>query len=353
MSSTSTLTAATPQPRTLLAPSHSSTSIPLPTSPQSPKSPSHHPRRPSISNTMHWLSRNATPGPSNQSYSPSKPVKISEPKRVRTIDAISAPRNGVLGAGATVVRTPDEALRETGVRLSPELAEKPPSVSRLSVDQTEQKKKRPSTPLLTKPARQSDVPSTLMNEPISPPTSPPLPPIPLTSDVEDDLVVSETESPATASKPPPRPTRAAPQAPSTSSRRSSMKGRRTSTSPSEEAPVVPPLPAHIVVSTQPPPFHALLVAEPPAVTMDPSKIIVTLETCTQSYKTTLSTIYSRPSHLSTYFSTLFDQADKHSTASLYSSESDDLAMYNRHLTSQGLLPPSMNVHVFLDRPSTP
>ncbi|KDR83686.1 hypothetical protein GALMADRAFT_262056 [Galerina marginata CBS 339.88] len=348
----STITSTAMPPRSLPRPSHT----PSPSSSQStvllPSSPSnstHNPRRPSVSNTMHWLSRTTTQSSFTQPpHSPSKPVKISEPKRARTIDSISAPRNGTLGAGAIVVRTPDEALRETGVRLSPEVLEKETSRSQSRTSLDKKERKRPSTPT----ARKSD---TTMTEPISPPTSPPLPPLPLPDADDTETLVDDGEGAGT--KTPPRPNRAPPPPPlaqtlSRESRRSSLKGRSISTA--EGAPTVPPLPPHVVASTQPAPFQALLVSEPPSVITDPSKVIVTLETCTVTYKTTLSTIHSRPSHLSNYLSSLFSQSDARSTASSrYSTESDDLAMYNRHLISQGLLPPSINIHLFLDRSSSP
>lgn len=284
---------------------------------------------------MHWLSRN----PSQSPYTPSKAVKIPEPKRVRTIDILTPPRSGTLGTGAIVVRTPEEALRETGVRLSPENGNVRTSAT------ADKKEKKHSLQSLD------------VTKPISPPTSPPLPPLPLPETDEDTLF--EPESPG--SKTPPRPVRAPPP-PSISqisqthppSRRSSMKSHSRAISTADDAPTVPPLPAHIVASSQPPPFHAILVSDPPSMIMDASKIIVTLETCTATYRTTLSTINSRPSHLSKFLSSILTLSDhKSARSSVYSTESDDLAMYRRHLTSQGLLPHSSNIHLFLDRPSTP
>ncbi|KIM46129.1 hypothetical protein M413DRAFT_16870 [Hebeloma cylindrosporum] len=263
---------------------------------------------PPSSATMPWLSRNSSQSP----YTPSKAVKIPEPKRVRTIDILTPPRSGTLGTGAVVVRTPEEALRETGVRLSPEKGK----VRTSATADKKEKKISSSTP------RQSlDASAT---EPISPPTSPPLPPLPLPE-------TDETNP---------------------SSRRSSMKSHSRSISTADDAPTVPPLPAHIVASSQPPPFHGILVSEPPSMIMDASKIIVTLETCTATYRTTLSTINSRPSQLSKFLSSVVTQSGS-ARSSVYSTESDDLAMYRRHLTSQGLLPHSSNIHLFLDRPSAP
>jgi len=296
--------------------------------PISPPPPS---RRPSKSTTMPWLSP----------YTPSKAVKIPEPKRVRTIDILTPPRSGTLGTGAIVVRTPEEALRETGVRLSPEYG-------KIRTSATAEKKEERNS---SSAPRQSSV-----IEPISP-TSPPLPPLPLPETDEDTLF--EPESPA--SKTPPRPVRAPPPPPISQisqihspSRRSSMKSHSRAISTADDAPTVPPLPAHIVASSQPPPFHAILVSELPSMIMDTSKMIVTLETCTATYRTTLSTINSRPSQLSKFLSSVLTLSDHRSArSSAYSTESDDLAMYRRHLTSQGLLPHSSNIHLFLDRPSAP
>lgn len=291
---------------------------------------------PPSSATMPWLSRNSSQSP----YTPSKAVKIPEPKRVRTIDILTPPRSGTLGTGAIVVRTPEEALRETGVRLSPEKGK----VRTSATADKKEKKISSSTP------RQSlDASAT---EPISPPTSPPLPPLPLPE--TDEVTLFEPESSGT--KTPPRPLRTPPPPPTSqtnpSSRRSSMKSHSRSISTADDAPTVPPLPAHIVASSQPPPFHAILVSEPPSMIMDASKIIVTLETCTATYRTTLSTINSRPSQLSKFLSSVVTQSGS-ARSSVYSTESDDLAMYRRHLTSQGLLPHSSNIHLFLDRPSAP
>lgn len=301
------------------------------------------PSPPSPTTTMHWLSRNASQSP----YSPSKAVKVPEPKRVRTIDILTPPRSGTLGTGAIVVRTPEEALRETGVRLSPENG-------KVRTSATADKKEKKNS--LSTPRQSLDASVT---EPISPPTSPPLPPLPLPPAETDEDTLFEPESPG--SKTPPRPVRAPPPPPISQislshppSRRSSMKSHSRAISTAEDAPTVPPLPAHIVASSQPPPFHAILVSEPPSMIMDASKIIVTLETCTTTYRTTLSTINSRPSQLSRFLSSILILSDQKSArSSVYSTESDDLAMYRRHLTSQGLLPHSSNIHLFLDRPSTP
>jgi len=204
-----------------------------------------------------------------------------------------------------------------------------------------------STPTLAEP----ESPRMAQTLPLSPPTSPPLPPLPLVDAEEEAAVSEEPDSPTSSSKPP-RPSRAPPSPPS---RRSSLKSR-TRISTLEDAPSVPPLPPHVVASTQPPPFHALLISEPSLMITDPCKIMVTLETCTTTHRTTLATIQSRPSHLSNYLSSLLcssHASDTRSVSSIYSNETDDLAIYTRHLTSQGLVPHCGNIHLFLDRPSSP
>ncbi|KAJ3513278.1 hypothetical protein NLJ89_g3037 [Agrocybe chaxingu] len=144
------------QPR----PASQSTIVPL----TSPPSSSHTSRRPSVSSTMHWLSRSSTQAPST-AYAPTKPIKVSEPKPVRKIDSLTPPqRSGTLGEGATIVRTPDEALRETGVRLTLDKDKSAPTTSRSSVDKKERS---------TKPPKLRPVSPATHEEPISPPTSPP------------------------------------------------------------------------------------------------------------------------------------------------------------------------------------
>lgn len=289
---------------------------------------------------MHWLSRTNSPPASAPAPAPSRPIRPSEPKRARTID-VGSPRGGTLGAGATVVRTPDEALRETGVRLAPEAG------ATIKAKHAGKKEKRISHHSSVDTAGPVDSPPT--------PTSPPLPPLPPLPalDSEEEETLADPESPGRRS--PPRPSRPPPPAPAliprSPSLRSSLKVKTMSTL--DDAPTVPPLPAHVAAFNQPPPFSAILLSDPPAMAMDPAKTIVTLETCTQMFKTTLETIKSRPSHLAHFLVSLFFRPHHESMASVYSAESDDLSTYRRHLTSQGLLPHTANIHVFLDRASAP
>ncbi|TFK23256.1 hypothetical protein FA15DRAFT_757368 [Coprinopsis marcescibilis] len=339
-----------------------SSPLDIPVAPTSPYySPSSTPppgaRRPSISTTMHWLSRsaNSTQG-SSSPYAPSKPVKISEPKLVRGIDALTHPRNGALGTGATVVRTPDDALREVGVRLTYDLksndtpkAHKPRKEKKASISKT-----------ITIPPSHLDY-STM--------SSPPLPPLPIPeSDEENELSKSyesstlRSRSPTkrsrdTANVTPPTakltvaPTPTPIPIPRSPSLRPSLKIR--STISSDEA--VPPLPSAVPPSPCPP-FKPMLMSEPPSFPTSNDNVIITIETCTATYKTSLETIRSRPSNLSSYIDSVLSkpQRSNSSTSSVYSNDEDHLATYRQHLISQGLVPhPYRNIHIFLDRPSAP
>ncbi|KAG6902237.1 hypothetical protein C0995_002869 [Termitomyces sp. Mi166 len=296
------------------------------TSPRSspPPTPSHG-KRPSISNTMHWLSRNSSQS-SSSPYTPAKPTRISEPKLIRSTELSSQSRSGTLGSGATVVRTPDEALRESGVRLTFET--KP---------DTEQKMRNSVTSQAAMASASLPSPPTSASE-LSP-MSPPLP----------KLEVEETESLEPEAPKPPRPARAPPSVPS-ASLRSSLKPRPLQHV--EDVTTVPPLPAYLSTVPAPPPFRPILVSEVPTGAVDHSKIIVTIETSTASHKATLETLKSRPSHLSEYLQSLLP-SERSSIASSIYSQNDDMSAYRHHLTSQGFLPQSFSVHLFMDRPSTP
>ncbi|KAJ7498864.1 hypothetical protein FB451DRAFT_1117609 [Mycena latifolia] len=298
--------------------------------PSSPHSPTtSRGRRPSISNPMHWLSRSST----QSSVASTKPTRISEPKLIRGIEILSS-RAGVLGSGATVVRTPDEALRDTRVRLNPESGDE-------HGQEIEYHHSPPSSNASSSSEEEDEIPS--------PPDSPPLPPVP--SDTEEKSTFHFDPAPQPFSIPP-RPNRAVPTAPSLALR-PSLKARRTESVSASS--VVPALPANVSPTPVPPPFNPILVSDAPSSTADRSRIIVSLETCTSTYKTTLDTLSSRPSFLSSYIASLFGRRRSDSVASsVYSTASDDMSTYRRHLTSQGLLPQSSSsVHIFLDRPSDP
>ncbi|TCD69664.1 hypothetical protein EIP91_006681 [Steccherinum ochraceum] len=287
--------------------------------------------------TRGWLNRSSSSSSgSSIPYAPSKPTRISEPK----LDAGN--RSGILGAGATVVRTPQDALAGTSAASA-----------------------------IKSPYNAEGV----MTERGSPgraisPNSPPLPPIP---DFDDDELDSELlevqeevqeDTRSVRSTTPSRPTRAIPPAPlqeelcepSPMVRRPSLK----SISPLESGyfPPVPSLPANLAPSPSQVPFEAILISPPPTTSVDPSKVIVSLETSTQTYRTTLSTLTSRPSLLGSYLKSFFPAKDEdEDEMSVYSTQSDENtsfhSIFHQHLTSSGLSVTSTNMHVFLDRPSAP
>ncbi|KAJ7068326.1 hypothetical protein C8F01DRAFT_1050383 [Mycena amicta] len=273
-----------------------------------PPSPSTSRRRPSISNPMGWLTRTST-------QSTVAPVKtISEPKLI--LHDLMSPRAGILGSGATVVRTPEEALavRDTKALTGEfdfeehgqDIEYTPPSGESSSEEEDE-------------------IPSPLEAG------SPALPPLPAAH--KDDSLEPTTPQPFTF---PNRPSRIAPLVHALKPRRESVES-------------VPSIPAVA-------PFKAILMSDPPAPSADRTKLVVTLETCTASYRTTFDTLASRPSHLARYLSSQFGRPRSDSNASsVYSTASaDDMSVYRRHLVSQGLIPQtSTSVHIFLDRPSEP
>ncbi|KAI0938091.1 hypothetical protein AcW1_004823 [Taiwanofungus camphoratus] len=305
--------------------------------PVSPPMTPPRPRRPSISSPITWLTRTSTSSSGHSApYAPSKPVRISEPKFANAFDALTQPRGGALGSGATVVRTPQEAL--AGPRcLSPFGTDR----EGIPVDVAEEEEDEDDLP-----------------EHTSRPESPPLPPIP---------DVSESAENHERPQVPPRPTRLLPAAPeptvseptasSSSTLRPSLKTRSPPTS--DYFPPVPALPANLSCSPPQSPFEPILISSPPAGGVDPSRIIVSLETSTVTHKTALQTLLSRPSFLATYLNGLrFSRGRDTDADSLRSDTSDADSSFNsifrHHLASSGLLSQtSTSIHIFLDRPSAP
>ncbi|KAJ7591043.1 hypothetical protein C8J56DRAFT_551039 [Mycena floridula] len=236
---------------------------------------------------------------SSQSKPAPQPIRISEPL------ASTIGRSGALGSGATVVQTPEEALEGSGVRMDSR------GLARRSSE-------RKSYELSLPEPEEASL------------RSPPLPPLPQ-SEVDSDEEEPELYDP------------------------------RTKPGSEFRFPQVPALP-HLTIPS-PPAFKPLLLSDLPSFLVDRSKVIVTLETCTATFRTTLETLTSRPSYLASYMESLFPRARSDSTASsVYSTaDSDDISTFRRHLASEGLLAtkPSQvarspcSVHIFLDRSSSP
>ncbi|TFY68697.1 hypothetical protein EVJ58_g857 [Rhodofomes roseus] len=330
-------------------------SKPIPIDEYRPASPPMTPPRQrggSISSPRNWLTRTSTNSSTHSvPYAPSKPVRISEPRFLKGFDAFATHRSGTLGTGATIVKTPQEAL--TGSRCFS------PFRTELESDEDE----------VPDDAQSGDG----VQDPPLRPESPPLPPIPAESPIATEPPRSHT---------PPRPTRPVPECPpispsvsesSTTSTyapspespatltasplRPSLKTR--SPQPSEYCPPVPALPTNLSCSPPQAPFDALLLSPPLTGHVDPSKVIVSLETSTMTHRTTLSTLMSRPSFLSTFLKDLLPARRRDSDAtSVYSevSEADSSfnSIFHQHLASSGLLSQAATtMHVFLDRPSAP
>ncbi|KAI0081756.1 hypothetical protein K474DRAFT_1688477 [Panus rudis PR-1116 ss-1] len=313
-------------------------------SPRAKSPPTSPPRSKAVLSTSmarNWLSRaSSSSSTSSAPYAPSRPVRISEPQLGAAFDAFARQRGGVLGAGAVVVRTPQEALAGSNV----------------SVYESEPSKS---------PEPQQALSRDLQERPMSP-MSPPLPPIPDCDDVDeletgDAIKEEEEELEEAGDNTPSRPDTPLQQLQSelpAAHLADNIRPALKNFSPpiSDYFPPVPPLPSN--VSTSPPqmPFEAILLSPVPTGAIDPSKIIVTLETCTMTYRTTLQTLTSRPSFLATYLKSLLPSGEQDDDRVSVNSDADSTfnSIFHHHLASSGLLAPtSTNLHVFLDRPSAP
>ncbi|EKM59237.1 uncharacterized protein PHACADRAFT_249537 [Phanerochaete carnosa HHB-10118-sp] len=246
-----------------------------------------------------------------------------------------AQRSGTLGAGATVVRTPQEALAGPRLAEDAEDREDESDIEALEDD--------------------GDDASTYSH---SMPNSPPLPPIP-----DDGESESDSPTPSTTSIPS-RPTRPVPPPPvsdvdSVTSISSTPSLRRPALKVLDSFPPVPALPANLPSSPPQPPFEPILLSPPPAGNIDPAKVIVSLETSTTTLKATMKTLMSRPSVLASYLQTLQPPPDsavepETPVSRLSEAEGSFSTIFHRHLASSGLLLPNSSfLHIFLDRPSAP
>ncbi|KAH7879896.1 uncharacterized protein C8R40DRAFT_1158497 [Lentinula edodes] len=298
-----------------------------------------------LSNTMGWLSRHSTQSSVSSFYKGNKngssPASQSQHKPARSIELVNNARHGPLGSGATVVRTPEEALYDSGV-------DSRPSLQRSSTSQSFNS----SRPTLQRSA-------TSGSKPLESPPLPSLPPDLRNSDLssEDEYYDEGDNDILSASAglswpTPPSAIAPLPPTPSLPSLRSSLKPKLRSNSDEFR---VPALPAHVTQSSPQPPFEPVLISGVPSGVVDPSTVLVTVETSTTSHKTTFKTLTSRPSQLASYLHSLFPRPRRDSDASsVYSTASDDMSTYRNHLASQGLLPQApVNIHIFLDRPSAP
>ncbi|KAF8558771.1 hypothetical protein OG21DRAFT_1493623 [Imleria badia] len=288
----------------------------------------------SLSKPMSWLNRSSSSTWTSNHLAPHaapKPTRISEPKAGSSLEQFNFHRTGVLGSGATIVRTPQEALSGSTRGLN----------------------------LKSEDGMKEDIADTEKNESKSPPprpSSPPLPPLPDIPDTGGRL----SGSPASVSVSdwdhvPPRPSSPSPAAHFSASRPTLVAHSRA---PSRSIPT-PPADTNLIPPQ--PPFEAILLSPIPDGAIDPSRTIVTLETCTTTYRTSLRSLVSRPSHLSRYITSLLSPVSE--TASIYSNASDASSaqhsngfssFFRDHLASSGCISQSsVGIHIFLDRPSAP
>ena len=299
---------------------------------------SHHGRRPSLSSPMSWLTR------SSSTNSHEHPIRSShsKPSTVRHI------KHGTLGSGVTIVRTPQEALAGSGVSVECEEIdhEEEEDSDRAEYEDHEETE---GEELEDDEGETHQVRVGHAEIPVPPAYSPPRSSLPLSKSTPT-LPLKDAH--------PTRPTRPPPPLPSV--RDSTVLQKKLPPPPLlSQFPTVPPIPAHLSPPSTPPPFGCILLSPVPPHAIDFSKVLVTLETCTGTHRTTFNTLISRPSHLANYLKSLFAEVDDESvadSASLYSHTENGSfsSIFHNHLTSSGLLSPSsFNVHIFLDRASAP
>ncbi|KAF5390673.1 hypothetical protein D9757_002745 [Collybiopsis confluens] len=280
----------------------------------------------SLSNTMGWLSRHSTQSSVSSLY---KGNKHANHDKKPSIELVHNCRSGPLGQGATVVRTPEEALWDSGLR-SP--IERMPSTQRSM-----------TSPSIRPSLKRSSISSASKSS-----ERPPLPSLPID---HRDSALSDNDQEQDQDDQTAWPTTPSSHTNPVPSLRSSLKVKSQS---SVDVYRVPPLPPHLVQSPSPPPFEPLLMSNVPGGVIDQSNVLVTLETCTAVYKTTMKTLASRSSQLSTYLLSLFPRPRRGSDASSVYSTDSDRSAYLSHLASEGFVSQApVNVHIFLDRPSAP
>ena len=312
------------------------TEFPSPhTSPTSPSMSikSHRGRRPSLPSPMSWLTRSSSNGFSTH------PIRVSHAKS----SSVGSIRHANIGTGVTIVRTPQEALAGSGVSVdSPSDQEKEYGGvgERNTLVEEDEEVVEGEEDIRSEPADQTEQTE---NSSVPPAYSPPRSSLPLSK---------STPSLPLKDPHPGHPTRAQPHLPTGSDNQKKLPPPPLSTL----FPTVPPLSAHLP-SPSPPPFDCILLSPVPPSAIDFSKLLITLETCTATHRTTFGTLTSRPSHLATYLKSLFSDVDQEldpDAPSLSSAAENGSfhSIFHNHLASSGFLSPSaFNVHIFLDRAS--
>ena len=325
--------------------SHPTISYPIPLSdyPSDLHSPSQKPmslrshrgRRPSLGSPMSWLSRSSSTSSQSRSVRPSH----SKSSSVGTI------RHAAFGPAITIVRTPQEALAGSGVSV-----DCPPDEGgegRCGHD-GEIFEEGEEGDTRSEPADQTDSHPEQSESPSVPPAySPPRSSLPLSKSTPS-LPLKEANAT--------RPARSPPLPPSVTDHVQLTQKKLPPPPLSTLFPAVPSV-ASFPSPSPPPPFDCILLSPAPPSAIDFSKLLVTLETCTATHRTTFGTLTSRPSRLATYLKSLFSDVDEElepevDSVSSQAENGSFNSIFHNHLTSSGLLSPSaFNVHIFLDRAS--
>lgn len=304
---------------------------------------SHRGRRPSLPSPMSWLTR------SSSTSSSTHPVRVSHTKS----SSVGSIRHANLGTGVTIVRTPQEALAGSGVSVdgsSDQENERGEVLARnrlVEEDEEEDEEEGEEEEIRSEPADQTDSRHAEQTENISVPPaySPPRSSLPLSKSTPS-LPLKDPHHPG-------RPTRVHPHPPTASDTQKKLPPPPLSTL----FPAVPPISAHLPSPSSPPPFDCILLSPAPPSAIDFSKLLVTLETCTATHRTTFGTLTSRASRLASYLKSLFSDIDEESdpeapSLSSPGENSSFHSIFHNHLASSGLLSPSaFNIHIFLDRAS--
>jgi hypothetical protein len=301
----------------------------------------HRGRLPSISSPMSWLTRSSSTG----SYTHS--IRATHTKAA----SIGSIKHGPIGNGVTIVRTPQEALAGSGVSVDypsdqeNEHGELVEGTHPAEEDEDGVEGEGEDVEIHSEPADQADSHAEQSETPSVPPAySPPRSSLPLSKSTPS-LPLKDTQSTRPNRLPPPPPTA------------SDVQKKLPPPPLSTLFPAVPPLSAYLPNPASPPPFDCILLSPVPPSAIDFSKLLVTLETCTATHRTTFSTLTSRASRLATYLRSLFSDIDEEldlEAASLSSPAENGSfhSIFHNHLASSGLLSPSaFNIHIFLDRAS--
>ncbi|KAI0036769.1 hypothetical protein K488DRAFT_81759 [Vararia minispora EC-137] len=384
-----------------------------PTSPAMPSKIRLHSKKPSLQNTMSWLTR-TTSSASSSSHSmtvpyakAARPMRISEPQFLDAGSTSSAGRCGILGSGAHVVRTPQEALEGSQVSVDP----RPQSLAGLPVepineveenmlpdgdDPATREEPEDSASEYEEDEREEAEDQTYrLNQlldtqrhsggsseghRVPPAYSPPRSSLSLSKSTP--CLVTKNIPPSRPCPPPPPDVKITP-----------LKLKHYSPLPFTPGLQTPSMPAHLANPAPQPPFDCIQLADispkPVRGSIDPSRVIVTVDTTSDSHRTTLATLTSRPSHLGAHLLALLthpvesrmhkDDADERSrydddeSFGMRYDDNDEYSdsegvqdlpsIFKQHLAASGLLPsspvasvrpaPVTRMHIFLDRPSEP